>query len=102
MSFQKYSGHWNDMPVDTHMLIALNAPRPVFVTGGTQDHWADPHGMFLAQVAAGPIYKLLGKEDLGTTTLPPVATPLITGAVGFREHIGGDTAQPAGWGACVD
>ena len=64
-NFQKFTGHWNDMPVDAHMLIALSAPRPVFVTGGTADQWADPVGEFKAEVAAGPVYRLLGKNDLG-------------------------------------
>ena len=51
--FQKWSGRWNEMPVDAHMLIALSAPRPVFVTGGTQDQWADPVGEFKAVVRPG-------------------------------------------------
>jgi hypothetical protein len=58
-NFQKWSGRWNDMPVDAHMLIALSAPRPAFITGGTTDQWADPVGEFLATVAAGPVYRLL-------------------------------------------
>ena len=78
-NFQKYAGHWNDMPVDAHMLIALSAPRPVFITGGTADQWADPVGEFKADVAAGPVYRLLGKNDLGTTELPPLDTPLTKG-----------------------
>lgn len=98
-NFQKYLGRWNDMPVDSHLLIALSAPRPVFVTGGTQDQWADPHGEFLAQVAAGPVYRLLGKQDLGTQTLPPLDTPLTTGDLGFHYHTGGHTITPADWTA---
>ena len=43
-NFQKWAGRWNEMPVDAHMLIALSAPRPVFITGGTADQWADPVG----------------------------------------------------------
>ena len=66
-NFQKWAGRWNEMPVDAHMLIALSAPRPVFITGGTADQWADPVGEFLAEVAAGPVYRLLGKKDLGVT-----------------------------------
>lgn len=96
-NFQKYIGRWTDMPVDSHLLIALSAPRPVFVTGGTQDQWADPYGEFLAQVAAGPVYRLLGKRDIGAQTLPPLDTPLITGELGFHYHTGGHTITAADW-----
>jgi (4-O-methyl)-D-glucuronate---lignin esterase len=101
-NFQKYAGRWNDMPVDAHMLIALSAPRPVFVTGGTADQWADPVGMFKAQVAAGPVYRLLGKKDLGTTELPPLDTPLTTGDLGWHYHTGGHSATPADWKAFLE
>ncbi len=98
-NFQKYAGHWNDLPVDAHLLIALSAPRRAFVTGGTQDQWADPRGEFLAQVAAGPVYRLLGKKDLGTSELPPLDTPLVTGDLGFLYHTGAHTITPADWEA---
>jgi len=101
-NFQKYSKRWNDMPVDAHMLIALNAPRPVFVTGGTQDQWADPRGMFLAEVAAGPVYRLLGKKDLGTSELPPLDTPLTAGDLGFHYHTGGHTITAEDWRAFLE
>ena len=61
-NFQKWVGKWNEMPVDAHTLIALSAPRPVFVTGGSDDQWADPVGEFKALVAAGPVYRLLGPQ----------------------------------------
>jgi len=98
-NFQKWSGRWNEMPVDAHMLIALSAPRPVFITGGTTDQWSDPVGEFLAEVAAGPVYGLLGKKDLGTTTLPPLDTPLTAGDLGWHYHTGGHAATPADWAA---
>jgi hypothetical protein len=98
-NFQKYSGHWNDMPVDAHMLIALNAPRPVFLTGGSQDQWADPRGEFLAAVAAAPVYRLLGQKDLGATEGPPLDQPLITGALGFLYHTGAHAILPEDWQA---
>ena len=101
-NFQKYAGHWNQMPVDSHMLIALSAPRPVFITGGTQDQWADPHGEFLAEVAAGPVYRLLGKKDLGTSTLPPLDTPLVSGELGFHYHTGGHTITANDWKAFLE
>ncbi len=85
-----------DMPVDIHELIALCAPRPVFIGGGTTagDGWADVRGTFIAEVAAGPVYRLLGAKDLGTTTFPPIGTALITGDLAFRQHADGHNPAP--------
>ncbi len=97
-NFLKYAGplQWSDLPVDAHELIALCAPRPVFISGGAThgDGWVDTHGMFLAAVGAGPVYRLLGKRDLGTTLYPPMETPLIDGDLAFRQHSGGHTPAP--------
>ncbi len=97
-NFLKYAGPLtpNDLPVDSHELIALCAPRPVFISGGAiqGDGWVDPHGMFLAAVGAGPVYRLLGKKDLGTTEFPPIGTALISGDIAFRQHTGGHTPAP--------
>ena len=101
-NFQKWAGRWNEMPVDAHMLIALSAPRPVFISGGTADQWADPVGMFKAAVAAGPVYRLLGGKDLGVTELPPLDTPVTSGDLGWNYHTGGHTATPADWKAFLE
>ena len=97
-NFIKYAGplHWNDIPVDSHELIALCAPRPVFVGAGAikGDGWTDPRGMFMAEVAAGPVYELLGKKGLGTSEYPPIETALIDGSLGFRQHSWGHTPAP--------
>jgi alpha-glucuronidase len=98
-NFLKYGGplHWDDLPVDSHELIALCAPRPVFISGGAAakgDGWVDAKGMFLAAVGAGPVYKLLGKKDLGTGEFPAIETPLVDGEVAFRQHSGGHTPAP--------
>ncbi|HEX6463900.1 MAG TPA: hypothetical protein VFZ98_05585, partial [Vicinamibacterales bacterium] len=98
-NFQKWVGRWNDMPVDAHLLIALSAPRGVFVTGGTQDQWADPKGEFLAEVAAGPVYRLLGAHDLGTAVLPPVDARVIGGDLGWYYHTGPHAATKEDWAA---
>ena len=97
-NFLKYAGPLTtgDLPIDQHELIALVAPRPVFISGGNfeGDGWADPKGMFLAASAAGPVYRLLGKKDLGTTEFPPIETALIDGDIGYRQHRGGHTPGP--------
>jgi len=92
--FRRYAGHWNDLPVDSPELIALVAPRPVFLNGGTGDQWADPHGAFLAAVAAGPVYRLLGKKDLGSTEMPAPDTALTSGELAYRYHAGGHSDAP--------
>jgi hypothetical protein len=98
-NFLKYDGPLTvaDLPIDEHELIALCAPRPVFISGGATsagDGWVDAKGMFLAAVAAGPVYKLLGKKDLGTAEFPPIETPLIQGDIAFRQHNAGHTPAP--------
>ena len=97
-NFLKFAGplHWNDMPVDSHELVALCAPRPVFISAGATngDGWVDAKGMFLAAAGAGPVYKLLGKKDMGTSEFPPIETALIDGDVAFRQHSGGHTPAP--------
>jgi hypothetical protein len=83
------------LPVDAHELIALCAPRPVFISGGATrgDGWTDARGMFMAAAAAGPVYTLLGKRDLGTTNFPPIGT-LLSGDISFRQHTAGHTDGP--------
>ncbi len=98
-NFLKYAGPMTaaDLPVDSHELIALCAPRPVFIGVGAVeagDGWADPKGMFLAVAGAGPIYKLLDKQDAGTNEFPSIETPLIYGDIAFRQHRGGHTNGP--------
>jgi hypothetical protein len=98
-NYLKYAGPltWDDLPVDAHHLVALCAPRPVFISVGSQQvegGWVDAKGMFLAGVGAGPVYELLGKKGLGTAEFPPQETTLIGGDIAFRQHSGGHTTGP--------
>jgi len=87
-----------DLPVDAHELIALCAPRPTFISYGIPEKgdakWLDQKGSFLATVAAGPVFRLLGAKDLGTSTMPPFNTSLLDGQLAWRQHDGGHTDGP--------
>ena len=103
-NFLKYAGplQWNDLPVDSHELVALCAPRPVFLSAGkggydaepNGDSWVDAKGTFLAGAGASPVYQLLGKKGLGMTEFPPIETLVATGDVAFRQHSSGHTDGP--------
>ncbi len=101
-NFLKYGGPLtaNDLPVDAHEMIALCAPRPTFISygaaegQGAEGKWVDQRGSFMAAVAAGPVFRLLGKKDLGTTEFPAVDTALIDGDLAWRQHSGGHTVVP--------
>ena len=93
-----------DLPVDAHQLIALCAPRPTFISYGVPErgdaHWLDQQGSYMAAVAAGPVFRLLGAKDLGTTAdyrtekMPPVNVGLLDGHLAWRQHDGGHTDGP--------
>ncbi len=88
-----------DLPVDAHMLIALCAPRPTFISYGVPErgdaNWLDQQGSYMATVAAGPVFRLLGARDIGekedyrTAKMPPVNTGLLDGELAWRQHDGG-------------
>lgn len=94
----------NDLPVDAHMLIALCAPRPTFISYGIpakgDSHWLDQQGSFMAAIAAQPVFRLLGAGDLGRSDdymkekMPPVNTGLLDGELAWRQHDGGHTDMP--------
>ncbi len=97
-NFIKYAGPLTqeDLPVDAHHLIALCAPRPVFISSGSasvEGQWVDAKGMFLGGAMAGPVYELLGKRSMRTMLFPPQET-LVDGDVAFRQHEGGHTTGP--------
>jgi hypothetical protein len=76
-NYQKLADHPDQSPIDAHMLLALIAPRPLLLQTGDKDGWSDPKGEFLAAVAAGPVYRLLGKQDLGTDQMPGPGEPIL-------------------------
>src|SRR5215471_20920570 len=95
-NYRKYADHVDQLPVDTHELIAMIAPRPVYITGAEEDRWADPKGEFLACVGAGPVYRLLGGRDLGTEQMPPLNQPIMH-TIGFHYRDGKHAVTDFDW-----
>jgi hypothetical protein len=95
-NYRQYSDQVNDLPMDAHLLLALLAPRPVLLQTGDQDRWADPKGEFLALAAAEPVYRMLGKQGLGTSQMP-AAGQYIGNTPGYLMHAGGHGIVPGDW-----
>ncbi|GMQ30097.1 acetylxylan esterase [Algoriphagus confluentis] len=98
-NFIRYAGPLNQdaLPIDAHELIALCAPRSMFISVGSptvEGQWIDAKGMFEAAVLAGPVYELLGKKPLPSHEFPPIQTFLDAGDLAFRQHEGGHTVGP--------
>lgn len=96
-NFLKYAGplQWNDLPIDAHELIALCAPRPIYIgVGGNGDSWADPYGMYLAGKEASPVYELLGKKGLVSDSAPRINEAKTQGEIAFRMHDKGHVTGP--------
>jgi hypothetical protein len=95
-NYQKFGDHVDQLPVDSNLLLTLIAPRPLYLSTGSEDRWSDPKGEFLAAVAAGAVCKLLGKQGLDTDQMPAAGEPIMH-TIGFHMHAGGHGATPYDW-----
>jgi hypothetical protein len=86
-AFSTYADRETELPCDQHTLLAMAAPRPLYVASAIEDRWADPRGEFLAALAAEPAWKLFGLAGLGTTEQPPVDTP-VGDRIGYHVRTG--------------
>ena len=98
----KFVNQEDDLPVNQHMLLALMAPRPVYVASGIEDTWADPRGEYASAFHAGPVYQLYGLPTLSNPTLPELGKPILETQIGYHVRQGGHSVEDYDWRCFLD
>ena len=101
-AYKTFNGRAAALPVDQHMLLALVAPRALYVASADEDLWADPRGEFLSLAASSPVFTLYGEAPIGEDAMPAVDTPLVRGRRGYHVRAGGHDLTPYDWSRFAD
>ena len=100
-NFHAYNDREDQLPLDQHMLLALIAPRPLYVASASDDLWADPRGEFLATLVASPVWQLFGQEALPPGE-PPAPDISLAARVGYHLRRGGHDITAWDWERYLD
>jgi hypothetical protein len=101
-NYNKYSNKEDSLPVDMHMLLALVAPRALYIDCADEDLWGDPHGSYLSLYYAIPVFRLLGKTSGLPQSMPPLNKPVISGNIGFHIRDGAHNLTLKDWNWFMD
>jgi hypothetical protein len=101
-NYHAFDNREQELPVDQHELLALIAPRGVYVSSADEDLWADPRGEFLSLVHASPVYALFGGETFKDVAMPPLQTPIGRGRMGYHIRRGGHGLTAYDWRQHMD
>jgi hypothetical protein len=101
-TYKTFNGRERDLPIDQHMLLALVAPRPLYVASADQDLWSDPRGEFLSLAHVSPVYALWGEPSIEPQAMPALDTPLVAGRRGYHVRTGAHNLTSYDWARFAD